>query len=84
MPVGLETPLRQFVPGTRGIAAAALHQFVEGFEIGARLALGKEIGGAQDGQLFGDGSCNELIDAGASTLLCSSTAFLSERGSRRA
>ncbi len=54
-----------FVALTRGLAAAAFHQFVEGFEIGACLACGEEFRCLEGGKLFCDGCGDELVDAGA-------------------
>lgn len=54
-----------FIALARRLVAAAFHQFVEGFEIGARLSGGKEFRCLQGGKFFGQGGGGELVDAGA-------------------
>src|SRR5882672_10451097 len=47
----------------RLFAPLASHQTVERLEIGARTAFREERGGIHGCKFFGDGSCDELIDA---------------------
>jgi hypothetical protein len=47
------------------LAAAALHDLIERFEVGTGLAIRKETCGLQSGNLFGDGGGYELVDTGS-------------------
>jgi hypothetical protein len=47
------------------LSAAALHDFFERFEIGARLAICEKMRGFQCGHFLGNGRRHKLIDAGS-------------------
>ena len=60
---------RHYIIESGRLADLALHQTVEGGEIGAGAALGKEFRGAQRRELFRHRGRDELVDADP-ILLC--------------
>lgn len=72
--LGISSPMRGSVPSRR---------FVKGPEIRSRLAISEKLCRLQGREFFSHRRGNELIYAVLSSLLCRSTAFFREGGSRK-
>jgi len=79
----LDFTTRHFIAYAWQRSVAPFHDFVKGPEIRSRLAISEKLCRLQGREFFSHRRGNELIYAVLSSLLCRSTAFFREGGSRK-